>query len=132
MPINKMFEGSIAVMHQALNLRGERQGLIQSNIANLETPGYKAQDFDFERVMAQVVARQGQGQEQMVRTHARHIGADSTELARASQFSHERRPVNLDEEMLKLAENQLMYQVTSQLIAGSFRGLRHVIDEGAK
>ncbi|MDZ7641962.1 MAG: hypothetical protein U5J62_08080 [Desulfurivibrio sp.] len=34
--------------------------------------------------------------------------------------------------MLKLSENQLMYQATSQLIAKKFEGLRQVIDEGGK
>ena len=128
MPINKLFGGSIQVMHQALNVRNERQGLIQSNIANLETPGYKMQDFDFQRVMERVMS----GQAPLARTNPRHLAIDQVEMARVSQFRGEERPVDLDEEMLKLSENQLMYQVASQLISKRFEGLRHVIDEGAK
>ncbi|MDF1614660.1 flagellar basal body rod protein FlgB [Desulfurivibrio dismutans] len=128
MPINKLFGGTIEVMHHSLNLRNERQGMIQSNIANLETPGYKVQDFPFERVMERVVSGQGQ----MARTNPRHLAVDPVEAARAGQFREEERPVDLDEEMLKLSENQMMYQVATQLIAKKFEGLRHIIDEGAK
>jgi len=128
MPIDKLFGGSIEVMHQALNVRNQRQGLIQSNIANLETPGYKVQDFPFELVMQRVINGQGE----LARTHKGHLTVDPVEAARVSQFRHEERPVDLDEEMLKLSENQLMYQVTSKLIAKKFEGLRHVIDEGGK
>ncbi len=128
MPIDKLFGGSIEVMHQALNVRNQRQGLIQSNIANLETPGYKMQDIPFERVMQRAINGQGE----LARTHRGHLAIDPVEMARVSQFRGEQRPVDLDEEMLKLSENQLMYQVASQLIGKKFDGLRHVIDEGAK
>lgn len=128
MPINKMFGGTIEVMHQALNVRNARQGLIQSNIANLETPGYEVQDFPFERVMERVTSGEGR----MATTNPRHLNMDPVELGRVSQFRGEGRPVDLDEEMMKLSENQLMYQVTSKLIAKKFEGLRQIIDEGAK
>lgn len=128
MPIDKLFGGTVEVMHQALNVRNQRQGLIQSNIANMETPGYKVQDFPFERVMQRVISGQGE----LARTNKGHLAIDPVESARVSQFRSEERPVDLDEEMLKLSENQLMYQVTTQLIAKKFEGLRHVIDEGGR
>ena len=128
MPINKLFGGSIEVMHQSLVVRNQRQGLIQSNIANLETPGYKMQELPFEQVMQRAVSGQGT----LARTNKGHLAIDPVEMARVNQFRGEQRPVDLDEEMLKLSENQLMYQVASKLIAKKFEGLRHVIDEGAK
>ncbi len=39
MPINKLFAGGLAQMSKALDLRSQKQNLIQSNIANMETPG---------------------------------------------------------------------------------------------
>lgn len=128
MPVNKLFGGSIEVMHQALNLRNERQGLIQSNIANLETPGYKVQDFPFEKAMERAMSGRGQ----LARTNPGHIGVGPSEAARPGQYRQAERPVDLEEEMLKLSENQLMYQATSQLITKKFEGLRQVIDEGGR
>lgn len=128
MPINKIYGGGIEAMRQALNLRFERQGLIQSNIANLETPGYTGQDFSFAKVMEGVMTGQGE----LSRTHAKHLTLDPVEASKSREFNEEARPVDLDEEMLKLSENQLMYQVTTRLITKKFDGLKYAIDEGGK
>ncbi len=128
MPVNKLFDSNIALMGKSLNLRSERQGLIQSNVANLETPGYNVQDFSFSRVMESVMANQGT----LSRTQPAHIGLDPVETSRCFDFKEEDRPVDLDEEMVKLSENQLMYEVVAKLIAKKFDGLKYAIDEGGK
>lgn len=126
--INRMFGGGVALMGRSLDLRYERQGLIQSNIANIDTPGYKVQDFSFAGVMESVMTGKGE----LRKTHAKHIGIDPVEASRSQEFTEEDRPVDLDEEMLKLSENQLMYEVTSRILAKKFEGLRFAIDEGGK
>ena len=128
MPVNKLFDTNIALMSKSLNLRSERQGLIQSNIANLETPGYKVQDFSFNRVMETAMANQGS----LSRTQSGHIGLDPVEASRSLDFKEEDRPVDLDEEMVKLSENQLMFEIVAKLIAKKFDGLRYAIEEGGK
>ena len=128
MPINKLYGGNIALMGKALDLRTEKQGLIQSNVANMETPGYKVQDFSFDKVMKSVMT----GQAEMRRTHAKHLDVDPVEVSRRREFSSEERPVDLDEEMLKLSENQLMYEVTTRILSKKFEGLKFAIDEGGK
>ena len=125
---NKMFSGVISSGQMALNARLEKQGLIQSNIANIETPGYNSQDFSFEAVMEN--AMRGQGK--LAQTHSKHIQLDPVELAESMAYKSEDRPVDLDEEMQKLSENQLMYQVTAKILAKKFEGLRNAIDEGGK
>jgi flagellar basal-body rod protein FlgB len=128
MPINKIFGGTISLTGKALDFRLERQGLIQSNIANMETPGYRVQDLPFARVMETAVS----GQDKLTRTHPGHLSARLEEAKDSRRFSEEDRPVDLDEEMVKLAENQLMYQVAARLAAKKFEGLHHAIDEGGK
>jgi len=128
MLVNKLFGGTLATTAKALDLRLERQGLIQSNIANMETPGYKVQDFSFAKVMESV----GTGQGELRRTNARHIAVDPVEVSKASAFAAEERPVDLDEEMVKLSENQLMYQVGTKIMVKKFGLLRYAIDEGGK
>lgn len=128
MPINKLFGGSIHTGALALDARLERQGLIESNVANLETPGYKMQDFPFRRVMENALLDRGR----LERTHPRHITPDPLTVAEALEFSAESRPVDLDEEMMKLSENQLMYQVTTRLVTKKFEALKFAIDETSK
>ena len=127
MPINKLYTDNMALIEKALGVRNDRQGLIQSNIANMETPGYMSQDFSFEKVMSSV-ATDGS----LSRTDSKHIQLDSVELARSRAFYMEKRPVDLDEEMMKLSENQLMYEIAAKLMAKKFEGLKYAIDEASK
>ena len=127
MPVNKLY-GGLRPMEQALNLRYERQGLIQSNIANMETPGYTMQDFSFEKAMA--TARLNQGT--LTRTHKQHIDLDPVAATMSQEFSAEKRPVDLDEEMVKLAENQMMYEIVTRMIGKKVDGIKYAIDEGGK
>jgi flagellar basal-body rod protein FlgB len=128
MPINDIFGGTISLTAKALNLRMERQGLIQSNIANMETPGYRVQELPFAREMATAVSGQGK----LARTHPGHIAVKPEDAAASGRSSEEDRPVDLDEEMVKLSENQLMYQVAARLAAKKFEGLHLAIDEAGK
>lgn len=125
---NKLFGGVLSQAQTALNLRMEKQGLIQSNIANIETPGYKVQDFSFESAMEK--AMQGRGQ--LTQTNPKHLLLDPLDASASMHFSSENRPVDLDEEMMKLSENQLMYQIAAKIAAKRLEGLRAVIDEGGK
>lgn len=125
---NKLFGGGIKTGLLALNARLEKQGLVQSNIANIETPGYAVQDFNFSTVMKNAL----QNREPLNRTHQNHIALDPLEVSESMEFIKEDRPVDLDEEMLKLSENQLMYQVTAKIVSKQLEGLRLAIDEGGK
>ena len=80
MPINKLYSGGMPILEQALNVRMEKQGLIQSNIANLETPGYSVQDFSFKDVMESVQNNAGQ----VTKTHSKHMALDPVEIGRNS------------------------------------------------
>ncbi len=127
MPINKLYTNSMATIEKALAVRSERQGLIQSNIANMETPGYMSQDFSFAKVMEST-----NGSGTLSRTNAKHIKLDPVEIGRSREFYKENRPVDLDEEMMKLSENQLMYEIAAKLMAKKFEGLKYAIDEASK
>lgn len=127
MPIDKLFGGTIAISSRALDFRAKRQGLIQSNIANINTPGYKVQDFSFASAMEKATTGLGE----LVKTNARHMDIDPLALQGAGVVA-ENRPVDIDEEMLKLSENQFMYQAAAKVITKKFEGLQFVIEEGGK
>jgi len=129
MPItNKLFGSEINIAEQALNTRMAKQGLIQSNIANIETPGYKVQDFSFAKAMALAVENRGQ----LARTNSKHIALDPVDVSENLSIANEKRPVDLDEEMLKLSQNQLMYRVTTKILSKKFGEIQYAIDEGGR
>lgn len=127
MPVNKLYTDSMAVIEKAMGVRYERQGLIQSNVANMETPGYLTQDFSFAKVMESTVQNGT-----LSKTNPRHMELDPIAVGKSREFYKEERPVDLDEEMMKLSENQLMYEIAAKLMAKKFDGLKYAIDEGGK
>jgi len=102
-----------------MDLAAKRQSLITSNIANVDTPGYRTKDIDFQGELAR--AMQGQP-------------ADQTE-----PFVHEvtglvTRPdgnnVSIDRESLLLSEVQLQFGIAEQLLKSQFKNLQMAITEG--
>jgi len=98
--------------HQnALNLRSFRQQVLASNIANADTPGYKARDIDFAAALQDVAA--GREASLSLRTsNARHIGADANGSAPAKllyrapiQPSIDGNTVDMNMERNRFAEN---------------------------
>lgn len=93
-----------------------RQGLVTSNMANANTPGYLTKDVTFEKL----VAKQAAGAKGMKTTHAKHIqGANAmingTLFTDDTNIRHDGNSVKLDEEAYKLNEIQLNYGLVTQL-----------------
>jgi flagellar basal-body rod protein FlgB len=115
---------------QALTLRSERQRLIASNIANADTPGYVARDFDFAQAL-----RQATGTLQPARTLAvsqpGHLGGagggagtqgtTTLNYATASQTNLDRNTVDMDRERASFADNSVKYEATLRFINGNVR-----------
>ena len=107
------------LLQRFLDLSSKRQALISSNIANVDTPGYRTKDIDFRGELERAL----QGDE-----------SQSTE-----PFVHEvpglvARPdgnnVSVDRESLLLSEVQLQFGVAEQLLKSQFRNLHLAINEG--
>ena len=126
------------ILKKALDLQSERQLLISSNISNMDTPGYQAKDIDFKGALrAALGAGEGLG---MKTTHRRHIGPGSVKI---EELSAEviREPdaaksngnnVNIDKEMMKLAENQIAYNASIQMLSRRSSIIRSAITENAQ
>lgn len=135
--IDKLFGKSLERLEQALDVRNARHGVIMSNITNQDTPGYKAKEIDFKKVLAD--ADSGSGGLKVAQTNAKHMsthkGASSiSPEVRLSATNGAKRldgnTVNTEKEMTRLAENTFMYQATAEFIARKFAGLKNVISEG--
>lgn len=132
-----LFTKTLSLMEQALNLRSERHRVISSNIANQDTPGYQSKEIRFKEVMN--TAKDKAPQIILKKTDPSHVSASMNGSSpvsahvRSSPTGSTRLDGNTvkgEEEMVKLAENTLMYNATAQIIASKFRGLKNVIREG--
>lgn len=102
---------------QALALRSERQRLLASNIANADTPGYVARDFDFSRALRDATASQAAG------TSAGRAEA-VLRYSAPSQTNLDGNTVDMNRERAAFAENTLKFDATLRFINGSVRTLQ--------
>jgi flagellar basal-body rod protein FlgB len=99
---------------QALMLRAERQRLIASNIANADTPGYVARDFDFGKALREATSQQA-GSDASRRTGA------MLRYALPAQTNLDGNSVDMDRERASFADNTVKYESTLRFINGSVR-----------
>ncbi len=111
--------------HQtALSLRTARQELLASNIANADTPNYKARDIDFASALKGALAGTG-AQLPMTGTHAAHLeGASGQSVMGAPvlyrkplQPSADGNTVDMDVERAQFADNALRYEASVKFIS---------------
>jgi len=114
---------------QTLRLRAYRQQLLASNVANADTPNYKAVDINFEQELKRIT-NQRTAVLPLEITQQNHLQARSgNSLGAHVQYRTDAQPnidgntVNLDVERGKLAENAFRYENTVRTISGQFRGL---------
>ncbi|RDH85225.1 MAG: flagellar basal body rod protein FlgB [endosymbiont of Seepiophila jonesi] len=124
------FDDALGVHPQALQLRARRAEVIASNLANADTPGFKAQDFDFHKVLAGEM----QGPVRMQTTNAKHIQTDNglippTQMLYRSptQPSLDGNTVDTEQEHAAFASNSVEYQASLRFLNGKVSGLRSAI-----
>jgi flagellar basal-body rod protein FlgB len=109
---------------QALSLRSERQRLIASNIANVDTPGYVAREMNFTQALNEATGA-GQPAAKLVASAPGHIagnagssgGSFSTLMyAAPSQTNLDRNTVDMDRERASFADNTVKYEATLRFI----------------
>ncbi len=107
---------------QALLLRAERQRLIAGNIANADTPGFKARDFDFASALRAATGSAGAG-EGIASSVLSPNGRPRPELRYAlpSQTHLDSNTVDMDRERATFADNAVKYESTLRFINGSVR-----------
>lgn len=133
-----LFENHFAVMEKALDLRLQRQNVVMANIANVNTPKYKARKLLFEEDLQAAMNMDARGK--MARTNEAHLpavfdvkgfqGKGLTEFKPRTVYGED--VVDLDKEMADMAKNSMMYNALSDIIAKNFSGLQSVIQEGGK
>ncbi len=127
-----------SVLKKALDFQSQRHLLVSSNISNMDTPGYKAKDVNFEGQLRQAIGTSGELK--MKTTNGKHIGPGNSAVKNMSPDVFEEQDaaksngnnVNLDKEMMKLAENQIAYNATTQLMGKRASTIRAAITEIAQ
>ncbi len=121
---------------QALNLRAYRQEVLASNIANADTPNYKARDIDFISALqgADGAARTS-GSLPLARTASGHLGGTAVDNPAAApllyrietQSSVDGNTVNIDTERAAFAENAVQYEASLTFVNQFMRNIQSAL-----
>lgn len=131
----KVFDRTQAALEKSLDLHSQRQALISSNIANAETPGYQAQEIEFERELTNALELD---KTVLDRTDPKHmklggqIGDVKGEIYNQINdvVKEDGNTVDRDAEMSSLAENQIMYNAAADLLKKKLALLKYAISDG--
>ncbi|NEX62675.1 flagellar basal body rod protein FlgB [Noviherbaspirillum galbum] len=120
----------------ALSLRAQRQQLLASNIANADTPNYKARDIDFGGALKDALARSSPASaptaSPLMRTAATHLngvaadkitGGATAQFRTAAQGSVDGNTVDMDAERNQFVDNAVRYEAGLTLISGQIKNL---------
>ena len=126
---------------QALQIRAQRAQLLAANLANADTPNYKARDIDWRTALKQ--AAEGQAapkafRPELARTNPRHIEAfgepafddDLLKYRMPTQPSLDGNTVETHIEKAQFMENALQYQATLDFLNGKIKGIRKALRGG--
>jgi flagellar basal-body rod protein FlgB len=127
MPMN--FERAFSIHDDALIMRSKRANVLASNIANADTPNYKARDIDFQSMLKQANDQQTKRLD-MVRTNSDHINLNSgayfnTPLKYRNPLhaSLDGNTVDSHVEQSKFSQNALQYQASFTFLNSSVKGI---------
>jgi flagellar basal-body rod protein FlgB len=124
------FDKALGIHADALQVRSRRLELLASNLANADTPNYKARDIDFRAALGQ--AQQGETVS-IRRTHAAHLSDGASGLGMEPQYRVPNQPsldgntVDPQLEQAAFSQNAVQYQASLDFLNARFRGLRNAL-----
>jgi flagellar basal-body rod protein FlgB len=124
--MQNLFGKTINLLSGMLDYRAARHKVIVSNVSNIDTPGYKPMELVFKKTLEEAAATGSRLE--LVRTNSRHFNAAEGK-GRNFQAELSGEKVEIDTAMADLAENNLMYNLTVELLSRKFTGLNTVLKE---
>jgi len=136
--VANLFNFADKLQMESMNQRLQRSNVISANIANAETPGFRALGYDFEEQLQAIAGNDGNMP--MKATDGRHFQGQGTMQNGAAEAEVYIRPtesigqdgntVDMDGEMAQLAQNQLLYRTAVESLNRKIGTLRYAINGG--
>jgi len=138
MPIDTIFGTTVDLLAKSIDLRSRSHTMISANLANVETPNYTPTALSFEDELKGALKGNKGGSPAI--THPKHIPlkgqSDSLQQVQGQVIEtpslspgKDSNGVELEAEMSRMAENQIMYNASIQILTKKFEGIRSAIRE---
>ena len=129
-----LFDRLSTTLEHALDFRLERGNMIAANLANVDTPGYTPVELKFDEQLSDFLS--GKNPPNIAQTKGTHLGVTDMAPRGDVEFDYFSLPnqdgnsVDMDHEMSKLAENQLLYRATTKVYSKRMALIKYAIQEG--
>ncbi len=118
----------------ALNLRAQRQQLLASNIANADTPNYKARDVDFNKALQGALAKSATGAtspNELAKTTTTHLASNTNQTiggapllySNTQQGNVDGNTVDMDVQRNQFTDNAMRYEVGITLVSSKIKAM---------
>jgi flagellar basal-body rod protein FlgB len=124
--MSQIFDNTLKALAMSSKMRELRQSVISANVANAETPGYKAKVVDFENALASAIRQEGQIENKIETLKASVYDNPDAEVAMDGNS------VDLEKEMAAMLENNLMYRTATQMINKKLAALKYAATDGGR
>jgi flagellar basal-body rod protein FlgB len=122
-----IFGKEFSELTSVMNFRLFRQGIISSNIANIDTPGYKAKETAFEEELDSRLIMKTTSAEHLPSPYPANAVAYKVAEDPFARIGNDSNTVDLDREMMKLNQNQLLYEASADAIQTKITALKEAI-----
>jgi len=124
---------TVALLSHALDYRSAKHSTISGNLANVDTPGFRPRELLFDQELRRAVEKDGVALKKTDEKHLPHSGdlytgkgAHVLETQEAEFGEGDR--LNIDKEMAKMVQNNLLYETAVKLLSKKFDGLKAAIE----
>jgi flagellar basal-body rod protein FlgB len=121
--MEKLFNKTINSLANTVGVRAQKHRVILSNVANIDTPGFKPSELSFANELDSAK------NVRITRTNPAHLGEKTGADSLRYNIRESEEDVKLDTEMTSLAENHLMYNATVEVLSRKFKSLQATLRE---
>lgn len=137
--MSDFFGKTTDALASSINLRQIRHNVTAANIANAETPGYKAKKVDFEQALSRAIDINGLSKMNADHTDYYAVNGGAISKIRADVYdnpdvniSNDGNTVDLENEVATLNQNTILYKAALQLINKKLGNMRYAVTEGRR
>ncbi|MBY0314236.1 MAG: flagellar basal body rod protein FlgB [Bdellovibrionales bacterium] len=135
----EIFDKTLRALATSARMRQVKQNVVSANIANAETPGYKAKKIDFEEALAHAIRTDGNHVVEATNPDHFPVSPRALDSMQAEiydnpevEVSNDGNTVDLQREMSDMVENNIAYRAATQLINKKLAALKYAANDGGR
>ncbi|MBW1915237.1 MAG: flagellar basal body rod protein FlgB [Deltaproteobacteria bacterium] len=126
----KFMDRTARILSRMLDFRSASQRVVSGNLANADTPGYKPREISFDEMLQNA---SGKGDTGLMTTDPDHISHSTVNTGESFRITEaETDELNLETEMAKMMQNNLLYEASAKLLSKKFEMLKTAIASGGR